>query len=65
MRKNTIAWASGYSRFFLAVGRVHAFTKDISSLTVLLAVSVMVAWALVEGEAESSWRWFLSHLQTS
>jgi len=48
------------------------FTKEISSLTVLLAVSVdadnyvvMTALALVEGESESSWRWFLSHLHTA
>jgi len=40
-------------------------------LAVLLAVSVdannhavMIAWAIVEGESESSWRWFLSHLHT-
>jgi len=39
------------------------FTKEIFSLTVLLAESVdadnhavMIAWAIVEGESESSWR---------
>ena len=25
----------------------------------------MIAWAIVEGESESSWRWFLSHLHTA
>ena len=25
----------------------------------------MTAWALVEGESEPSWRWFLSHLHTA
>ena len=48
------------------------FTKEIFSLTVLLKVSVdadnhaiMIAWALVEGESESSLRLFLSHLHAA
>ena len=54
-----------HCRFFPAMD--GTFTKEIFSLTVLLAVSVdadnhavMISWALVEGESESSWRWFLS-----
>ena len=48
------------------------FTKEIFSLTVLLKVSVdadnhavMIAWALAEGESESSLRLFLSHLHAA
>jgi hypothetical protein len=48
------------------------FTKEIFSLTILLAVSVdadnhavPIAWAIVEGESESSWRFFLSNLVTA
>ena len=45
------------------------FTKEIFNLTILLAVSVdtnnhsvLLAWAIVESENESSWRFFLSNL---
>jgi hypothetical protein len=48
------------------------FMKDIFNLTVLLAVTtdaqnhnVLLAWAVVEGENEHAWRFFLSNLQTA
>ena len=48
------------------------FTKEIFNLTILLAVSVnadnhsvLLAWAVVEGESEHSWRYFLSNLLLS
>jgi hypothetical protein len=48
------------------------FTKVIFNLTVLMAASgdadnhvVLVGWAIVEGESEDSWRYFLGHWVTA
>ena len=56
-----------HCRPFIAMG--GTFTKDIFNLTILLAASidannhsVLLAWAIVESENESSWRFFLSNL---
>ena len=54
-----LEWAAANLRFLSRNGRT--FTKEIFSLTILLAASadtdshaVMIAWALVEGESETS-----------
>ena len=59
-----------YCRSFIAMG--GTFTKEIFNLTILLAASVdannhsvLLAWAVVESENESSWRFFLSNLCTA
>ena len=56
-----------HCRFLLAMN--GAFTKEIISLTILMAVSVyevdhavLLAWAIVESESEQSWHLFLSNL---
>ena len=56
-----------HRRPFIAKG--GTFTKEIFNLTILFAVSVdasnhpaLLAWAIVEGGNQSSWRFFLSNL---
>jgi len=59
-----------HCRYLLAVD--GTFTKEIFNLTILMAASVdadnhavLLAWAIVEGESEDSWRYFLGHLVTT
>ena len=62
--------AFSHCRSFLAMD--GSFIKEIFNLTILLAASidvnnhsVLLAWAIVESENESSWRFFLSNLRAA